>query len=411
MRVKSVTVSGFGALWGKFEFDEEMTLVGGPNESGKSTLHTALRLALCGVERTPRGHVSKEAEELLRRYRPWDVGRFTVEAEVELEGCRYRFVRDLDKPDGDQVFDLTKGGDVTDKFRRGRGVDLAAGLDLGRAAFLSISTVAQDQILSLSGEALRQDLQRASATSGAEGTARAAIDRLERWRQDRIRGDKTTTKPLDTKMKPKELEEARSQLEQAREARRQLDEDLGQRDHLAAELAQAETAAREAEGGWKAKELLELEQDLQQLEEIGQELERTPSGRPPKDPAALREAATGSKGLLKQWQEAEAKVQELTPPEAELERLAKDSHQGELNFLATALDQEAPPLPDEAEAPRRLELLDRRRIGSVRVLADVLAVVGGVAGLCLIGFGIFYGGRQAILFDVAGLVVLVLTGT
>ncbi|MGH7705059.1 MAG: AAA family ATPase, partial [Candidatus Dormibacteria bacterium] len=106
MKVRSVTLAGFGALSGRFELDEEMTVVGGPNESGKSTLHTALRLALCGVDLPARGRMPKDTEEVLRRYRPWGGGAFTVEAEVELDGGRYRFVRDLSQPDSAQVFDL-----------------------------------------------------------------------------------------------------------------------------------------------------------------------------------------------------------------------------------------------------------------------------------------------------------------
>ena len=138
---------------------------------------------------------------------------FTVEAEIELAGGRYRFVRDLDQPDNSQVFDLVKGGDVTDQFRRGRTVDVSVGLGMSREAFLAVSTVAQDQLLSLTGAALQEDLQRAAATSGSDGTARSAIDLLQHWRQENIRGDRTTTKRLDRL--PKDLEAADSKLEKA----------------------------------------------------------------------------------------------------------------------------------------------------------------------------------------------------
>ncbi len=411
MKVRSVTLSGFGALSGRFELDEEMTVVGGPNESGKSTLHTALRLALCGVDLPARGRMPKDTEEVLRRYRPWGGGAFTVEAEVELDGGRYRFVRDLSQPDSAQVFDLIKGGDVTQQFRRGRNVDVAAGLQMSREAFLAVSTVAQDQILALSGTALQEDLQRASATSGTDATARAAIDRLERWRQERIRGDRTTSKPLDAKQKPKELEDARTALDHSLEVRRQLAEDLGSRETLQWEQDQAELQTRSAEVAWKSAELTEIQQDLGAVADIDQQLAASPEPRVPKDPATLRDAATGARNLAKEWQEAEAKLAELTPPEPGLERLSRDSHPTELAFLVGALEQPLPPLPPESDIPDRLALLDRRRISSVRWSSDVLALLGGVAGVFLIVFGIVDGGLARILLVAGGLVLLVITGT
>ena len=43
MRLLSVTLERFGALRGIYNFDPRITVIFGPNESGKSTLHTALR--------------------------------------------------------------------------------------------------------------------------------------------------------------------------------------------------------------------------------------------------------------------------------------------------------------------------------------------------------------------------------
>src|SRR6185437_5122284 len=50
MRVDRLTVSGFGKLAGSaLEPGPELTVVHGPNESGKSTTHAALRAGLFGL--------------------------------------------------------------------------------------------------------------------------------------------------------------------------------------------------------------------------------------------------------------------------------------------------------------------------------------------------------------------------
>ncbi|MGB9482498.1 MAG: ATP-binding protein, partial [Candidatus Dormiibacterota bacterium] len=411
VKVVSVKLQGFGALSGRFKLDEKLTVVGGPNESGKSTLHTAIRVALCGVDLPARGRMLKETEEVLRRFRPWRGGPFAVEAEVELEGGRYRFVRDLEHPDSAQVFDLVKGGEVTDRFRRGRTVDVSVGLGMSRDAFLAVSTVAQDQILSLTGESLQEDLQRASATSGGDSTARSAIDLLDRWRQEHIRGDRTTTKPLDKNKRPRELEDAQSRLAQALELRRQLTEDLANQETLREELSLVEVNTKTHEVAWKTAELAEIQQDISAVGEIDQQLEKTPDLRLPKDPATLREAATGARGLAQQWQEADAQLKALAPLGQELERVSQQSAQSELAFLVGALEQPMPPLPPVSDLPGRLDLLDHRRIAFRRWFSDTVALVGGAAGAVLVVFGLLRGGSVGIPIAAGGLVVLVVTAT
>ncbi|MGH7697706.1 MAG: AAA family ATPase, partial [Candidatus Dormibacteria bacterium] len=413
MKVLSVRLNGFGALQGRFKLDPQLTIVGGPNESGKSTLHAAIRMALCGVDLPARGRMPKDSEETLRRFRPWSGAHFAVEAEVELAGAKYRFVRDLDQPDNCQVFDLVKGGDVSDKFRRGRHVDISVGMGMSREAFLAVSTVAQDQVLHLNGAALQEDLQRATSTSGSDSTARAAIDLLQRWRQERIRGDHTRERPLDRL--PKVLGEAESKLRQALAGREQVAEELGTQERLSAQLAALDAEAGARERTWKAAELAELEQDLAALAEIDQALAATPEPKMPRDPAALRDAATGARGLAQQLKQAEVKAAEIPSPGGDLERLATQSTAQELNFLVGALDQVAPEVPPRADELGRLDLLDHRRVALYRWGSNLLALAGGVLGVLLIlrGIGVLKipSGSANIGYLAGGLVLLVLTGS
>ncbi|MGH7611475.1 MAG: AAA family ATPase [Candidatus Dormibacteria bacterium] len=409
----SVRLNGFGALQGRFKLDPKLTIVGGPNESGKSTLHTAIRMALCGVELPARGRMPKESEEVLRHFRPWTGKQFAVEAEIELAGSRYRIVRDLDQPDNCQVFDLVKGGDVTDRFRRGRHVDVAAAMGMSRAAFLAVSTVGQDQLLHLEGTALQEDLQRATATSGSDSTASAAIALLQSWRQEHIRGERTRQKPLDKLTQ--ELKEARERRDLALSGRQEVAQEMARQAELGRELATLEAEVQSKEQAWKTAELDELDQDLGAIAELDRQLAEVPEPKLPKDPTALREAATGARGLAQQLRQAEAKAAELPGAAPELGRLAQQSSPQELNFLISALDQVPPEVPSHADEMGRLDLLDHRRVAMYRWGSNLLALAGGVLGVLLIlrGIGLIRipSGSANVVYVVAGLVVIVVAGT
>ena len=84
MRIRSVTAHAFGPLAGAtLEFAEAMTVVHGPNESGKSTWHAAIYAALCGRRRV-RGRPNRDEEEFSDRHRPWDRADWVVSARLGL---------------------------------------------------------------------------------------------------------------------------------------------------------------------------------------------------------------------------------------------------------------------------------------------------------------------------------------
>jgi len=405
VKINSVKLERFGALRGIFNLDPRITVIYGPNESGKSTLHTALRVALAGVDLPSRGRMPKESEQVLRRFRPWQGRNFTVEAEVELGSGRYRFIRDLDQPDNCQVSDQVRGGDATNLFRRGRTVDVSVALGMSREAFLAISTVAQDQILEISGTSLQADLQRATSTSGAHTSVRSALELLRKWRQEHLRGDRTRERPMDKLAN--RLDEAKQRLTRAVDIRQRLGEELSQLEELRERLDAAERAASEAELSWKLAELAELDQDLIAIEEIDNSLGAIPELEVPSDPEAVRDAALGITQLAQQLSEAEQKVADLTPADRARAKLAAELSVSELQYLAEAMDRPVPPLPAQAGGAARLELLDRRSVALHRWSSDLIALAAGVIGVVLIGRAITASPTQLPLtMFLGGLVVL-----
>src|SRR5881296_2683044 len=71
MKFLTVSSNGFGFLRSNsLTFAPKFTVVYGPNEAGKSTWHSALYAAFCGMRRS---RVQNQAdEEFIQRYRPWN---------------------------------------------------------------------------------------------------------------------------------------------------------------------------------------------------------------------------------------------------------------------------------------------------------------------------------------------------
>jgi DNA repair exonuclease SbcCD ATPase subunit len=67
-------------------------------------------------------------------------------------------------------------------------------------------------------------------------------------------------------------------------------------------------------------------------------------------------------------------------------------------------------LPPRSDLPARLDLLDRRKVALYRWTSDLLAVLGGAAGVFLVAYGATRSGGASIPLVVGGLVLLVLVG-
>jgi hypothetical protein len=78
--IEALDIRGFKRLRGGFRFDKGLTVVVGPNESGKSSLHEALIRALFGFSRDERR--KKEGRSEKDRSAPWEGGDFGLNALV-----------------------------------------------------------------------------------------------------------------------------------------------------------------------------------------------------------------------------------------------------------------------------------------------------------------------------------------
>jgi DNA repair exonuclease SbcCD ATPase subunit len=118
MRIRTVQIEGFGCLANRsFEFGDEVTLLVGPNEAGKTTLVRAILAVLFGQE-------PKEREE----NKPWGGGTYAGAIELVENGRAVRIRRDFESEQV-EITQSADGGSQTWRGTanpRGRGPEIEA---------------------------------------------------------------------------------------------------------------------------------------------------------------------------------------------------------------------------------------------------------------------------------------------
>lgn len=189
MWIERVIARAFGPLTDEtLELGEGMTVIGGPNEAGKTSWHAATRLALTGVRRGP-GR-TKETAAVIERHRPWDSpDRWEVEARLHLsDGRTIDISQDLAGRVQSRARDVVLGDNVSMEIINEGTPDATRWLGLDRESFASVAAVSQAQIMAVADSAasLQDHMQRAAATRGTDATAAEAIERLKAFRREAV---------------------------------------------------------------------------------------------------------------------------------------------------------------------------------------------------------------------------------
>lgn len=264
MRIEVVTIEGFGALAEeRLELAPGMTVVFGPNESGKSTLHAATYAALCGMRRG-RGQPRAEDREFAERHRPWDGVSWRVGMLVELaDGRRIELSHDLEGRVDSRAFDLALARDVSSEIVFEGAPDGSRWLGFDRRSFVATACVRQAEIAHVldNANALQDELQRAAASAGRDETAAQAIERLRAFFAENVGRDiRNSTKPLRSAIvRLQGAESAHAEAVRLHDeylhALAALDERESERDEAAKRLKLAEALEARGEADTKARQL------------------------------------------------------------------------------------------------------------------------------------------------------------
>jgi DNA repair protein SbcC/Rad50 len=169
MRLERLEIGGFGRLRDfEVDFDPRLTVLVGDNESGKSTLHRALRAALYGLDAGGPGRPTDRSD--WARWAPWSGDAYSLALTYRLAGGRrLRLARRLEQRDHTCQVHEIGGGDVTAEVRVGRAV--APGLvhlGIDEAVFCASACVGEDAL----------GLGAADAPTARAGEVQEAIERL-----------------------------------------------------------------------------------------------------------------------------------------------------------------------------------------------------------------------------------------
>ncbi len=198
MRVDRLTVAGFGKLAAReLRFGPGLTVVQGPNESGKSTTHAALRASLFGL--TSGGRRTREETAAIERFRPWAEGRYGSMLELAADdGRRLRLEWDFERCRF-ALRDAATGADLT--ATHGAGTDprgLARALyGVDRDVYLRLGCVDQAELDRIGDPgSVRHAVETVLTQSRADASAVTAVETLKAHRSHLVGVNRARTNAL-----------------------------------------------------------------------------------------------------------------------------------------------------------------------------------------------------------------------
>jgi hypothetical protein len=263
MILKRVSVDGFGKLVGRgpFEFSAGLTVVAGPNESGKTTLAECIVRLLFGF---PRQQFNLE----LDRYRPWQPGApYRARLEYELDDHRgFETTRDF----ADDVRTVTRALDTKEQVDAwGGGRKASPGqaiLNLSLEAYRAAAVIGPGELQSKDDAdfgALGERLAAVVGAAGDEGADAAALA-LTNFATKDIGSD--ASRRTRFAMARAEREQAEHELEQASAQFHTLKVTIEERAAAMADVDLLDASCRKAEFAVKATRLRALKERLASVE-------------------------------------------------------------------------------------------------------------------------------------------------
>ena len=285
MRIKELYIKAFGKFIDReFKLGDNLNIIYGLNETGKSTIHRFIEAMLFGFVKP--GVKRRVLMEEYDRYRPWTGELYGGSLVYHVGGRLYKVERNLEKGrESVRVFDHVTGEELTRSFTydKARRELLFAREHLGVSHSFFRNTISVSQLGSKSDADLAREIQTYLGNLGSAGDANLSVAKAEKLIKEYLDGigtERAQTKEYGRLCRRiEELENgikaAAASVEKIRLLGRQLREDEERAEALKAERKKLEQRIKALKGSMllgRWREVQELSKECKalalQLEEL-----------------------------------------------------------------------------------------------------------------------------------------------
>ena len=285
MRIKELYIKAFGKFIDReFKLGDNLNIIYGLNETGKSTIHRFIEAMLFGFVKP--GVKRRVLMEEYDRYRPWTGELYGGSLVYQVGGRLYKVERNLEKGrESVRVFDHVTGEELTRSFTydKARRELLFAREHLGVSHSFFRNTISVSQLGSKSDADLAREIQTYLGNLGSAGDANLSVAKAEKLIKEYLDGigtERAQTKEYGRLCRRiEELENgikaAAASVEKIRLLGRQLREDEERAEALKAERKKLEQRIKALKGSMllgRWREVQELSKECKalalQLEEL-----------------------------------------------------------------------------------------------------------------------------------------------
>lgn len=226
MKINKLKINSYGKLKNKeIEFKDNINIVYGKNESGKSTLLKFIQNTFYGISKNKKGKEYSDFD----KYSPWSEEEFSGKLEYELDNNeKYEIYRDFKKKNP-KIFNEKKE-DISKEFN----IDKTKGNEffteqtkIDEDLFLSTILSNQQEVKLEKSEQniLIQKIANLVGTGEDNVSYKRAIDRINRRQLDEIGTERSREKPLNILNRKIELlEEEKEELEKYKDLKYEIEE-------------------------------------------------------------------------------------------------------------------------------------------------------------------------------------------
>ena len=240
MKINNIKINSYGKLKNKeIELKNNLNLIYGNNESGKSTLLKFIINTFYGISKNKKGKELSDYD----KYLPWEGEEFSGKIEYELDNKnKFEVFRDFKKKNP-KIFDQDKN-DISKEFN----IDKAKGneffydqTNIPEELFCTTIVANQQEVKLEKSEQnlLIQKIANLVGTGEDNVSYRIAMDRINRRQRDEVGSEKSREKPMNVlERKINELENEKKSLEQFKNLKYEIEEN---KNNLLEEISKLET--------------------------------------------------------------------------------------------------------------------------------------------------------------------------